>query len=108
MVDVARYRAKLEQRRDELQARLQEIDAELDSHRSKDWEELATEREGDEVLESEGRMAQEELARIQAAFARMEEDEYGYCVDCGDEIAPERLDILPATPFCQVCAAKHG
>ena len=108
MVDVAKYRAILEARAAELEARLQEIADELDSHQSKDWEELATEREGDEVLEHEGKLAQEELARIKAAFVRMEEDEYGYCVDCGDEISPERLDILPATPFCRVCAAKHA
>ncbi|HHL21877.1 MAG TPA: TraR/DksA family transcriptional regulator [Aliiroseovarius sp.] len=107
MIDIAKYRAKLEARQAELLARLEEIEAELESHHSKDWEDLATEREGDEVLEEEARLAREELAQIAAAFTRMEEGEYGYCVECGDEISPERLDILPATPFCRVCAAKH-
>lgn len=35
----------------ELSARLIEIEASLESHEAKDWEEQATEREGDEVLE---------------------------------------------------------
>ncbi len=108
MTDIARFRSILDSRRAELVARLEEIEAELESHRSRDWEELATEREGDEVLEEEGRMARAEMMRIDAAKRRMEEDEFGYCVDCGDEIAPARLEILPATPFCQVCAARHG
>ncbi|HBZ43116.1 MAG TPA: molecular chaperone DnaK [Maritimibacter sp.] len=42
--------------------------------------------------------------RIAAAFARMEENEYGYCVDCGEEIAKKRLDLDPAVPTCISCA----
>ncbi|MGP1355336.1 MAG: TraR/DksA family transcriptional regulator, partial [Roseicyclus sp.] len=44
-------RQQLEDRLAALTERLQEIEEELDSHQSKDWEELAVEREGDEVLE---------------------------------------------------------
>lgn len=104
MIDTARYRAKLEKRMGELQARLQEIDAELDSHQSKDWEELATERESDEVLEHEGALGKAEIAKITAALGRMDEGEFGYCVKCGSEIGAERLDVVPATPFCRACA----
>lgn len=38
--------------------------------------------------------------RIQAALARIEEGEFGYCLTCGDPIAKARLDIDPATPTC--------
>jgi len=51
MVDTEKFRLILESRRDELIERLREIDEALEGHQSKDWEELATEREGDEVLE---------------------------------------------------------
>lgn len=108
MVDTAKYRAILETRLAELTARLREIDETLDSHQSRDWEELATEREGDEVLESMGTSGKAEIARIKAALARMEEDEFGYCVTCGDEIPEERLDLVPYTPFCRSCADKLG
>lgn len=108
MVDTAKYRDILEGRLTELQARLQEIDEALDSHQSKDWEELATEREGDEVLERMGSSGKAEVAKIQAALTRMDEGEFGYCVDCGDEIAEERLDVVPYTPFCRRCADKRG
>ncbi len=107
MIDVGKYSAILDARLKELEALLQEVDAELDSHQSKDWEELAVEREGDEVLERRGTDAQAEIAKIRAAQARIDEGEFGYCVECGDEIAEERLQLVPFTPFCHTCAAKH-
>lgn len=104
MPDLAMRRAQLEERLQFLDARLHELDAELDSHRSKDWEELATEREGDETLERLGQSGQAEMAQIHAALSRMDAGTYGVCVTCGDEISEERLDLLPFTPFCRKCA----
>jgi DnaK suppressor protein len=46
-----------------------------------------------------------EIAQINAAFKRMEENEFGYCVECGDEIAPKRLELNPAIARCVECAA---
>lgn len=106
MVNTAKYKVILETRLAELQDRLHEIDEALDSHQSKDWEELATERETDEVLERMGSSGQVEIAKIQAALTRVEEGEFGYCVRCGDEISEERLDVVPYTPFCRKCADK--
>jgi hypothetical protein len=62
MTDLAQRRKELEDRLKALDSRLHEIEEELDSHQSKDWEELATEREGDEVLERLGVSGQEEIA----------------------------------------------
>jgi RNA polymerase-binding transcription factor DksA len=107
MDDFSTRRTALESRLQELDARLHQIDEELDSHNSKDWEELATEREEDEVLEGMGLSGQAEIRMIKAALSRMDIGEYGDCVDCGDTISGERLDVLPFTPFCRVCAAKH-
>jgi len=107
MADISKRRTALNDRLKELEARLLQIDEELDSHSSKDWEELAVEREEDEVLEGMGLSAQAEIRMIKSALQRMDEGEYGYCVECGDKISEERLDILPYTPFCAKCAAKH-
>jgi RNA polymerase-binding transcription factor DksA len=71
---------------------------------TKDWEDGATEREQDEALEALGHSAEAELRMIDAALARITEGEYGACVTCGADIAPARLDLLPATPFCAACA----
>ena len=80
------------------------IDSELDQHLSSDWDDLASEREGDEVLEGMGLSAQQELRQIVAALERLDAGDYGICVTCGQPIADKRLDLLPCTPFCQSCA----
>ncbi|QGY00381.1 TraR/DksA family transcriptional regulator [Roseovarius faecimaris] len=45
-----------------------------------------------------------ERTRLHAALARMEEGEFGYCDDCGDEIAKGRLELDPAAQLCIDCA----
>ncbi|MCB1360439.1 MAG: TraR/DksA C4-type zinc finger protein [Rhodobacter sp.] len=102
--DLKRRKAQLVARLTELDARLHGIEDELLSHQSRDWEDLATEREQDEVLTSMGQGGRDELRAIYAALKRMDEGEYGFCTVCGERITEDRLDILPATPFCRVHA----
>ncbi len=45
-----------------------------------------------------------EISQIDAALQRMEEDEFGYCVECGEDIAPKRLELNPAIARCVDCA----
>jgi len=45
-----------------------------------------------------------ELRRIAAALTRIEEGEYGWCVECGEAIGEKRLEIDPAAPRCRACA----
>ncbi len=52
------------------------------------------------------RRRQIELQKIAAALSRIEEGEFGYCVDCGERIAMERLNADPAAALCIQCAAK--
>ena len=46
------------------------------------------------------RRRQRDMQLIDAALKRLDEGEYGYCVNCGEAIEPERLALDPATPFC--------
>lgn len=48
---------------------------------------------------------QDQRRRIHAALARIEEQEYGYCTECGDTIAEQRLDIDPTHRTCVSCAS---
>lgn len=104
MTNIATRRNQLKARLADLGQRLEGIEAELDSHDSRDWEELATERETDEVLEGMGVSGQQEIRAITAALARIESGDYGFCVTCGAEIGDARLDVVPYTPFCRTCA----
>lgn len=107
MKSLEHRRAELLARKAALTARMAQISDEFETHEAKDWAEMATEREGDEVLADLGDAARAELRMIGAALARLDEGEYGYCVTCGEPIAEERLDLLPATPFCRDHAARH-
>ena len=46
------------------------------------------------------------LARIEAALARIDAGDYGWCVQCNEAIAPKRLALDPALPICVTCAAE--
>jgi len=52
------------------------------------------------------RRRQIELQKITAALRRIEDDDYGYCPLCDEEIAIKRLEINPATTQCISCAEK--
>jgi DnaK suppressor protein len=47
------------------------------------------------------------LQKIDSALRRIANDEYGYCLDCGEEIYLRRLAIEPTTLFCIQCAGKR-
>ncbi|MGH7894758.1 MAG: TraR/DksA family transcriptional regulator [Candidatus Binatia bacterium] len=49
-----------------------------------------------------------ELPEIEAALGRAAKDAYGVCVSCGNGIAPGRLEVLPATPYCLACAIESA
>src|SRR5437588_12083263 len=48
-------------------------------------------------------MKSETLNKITDALARLEQGEYGYCYDCGEEIAEKRLRALPFAVRCKDC-----
>lgn len=51
--------------------------------------------------------ARERLSAADAALARMDEGEYGTCVECGAEIPVARLEARPMSIRCVDCAAKQ-
>lgn len=51
----------------------------------------------------EGRRRQEAVA-LTRLLARIDDDEFGYCEDCGDAIALPRLRINPIVTQCIECA----
>lgn len=51
--------------------------------------------------------ARVELKRIDAALKRMENGDFGECLDCGEPIAAGRLQADPASTLCVTCAAAR-
>ena len=48
------------------------------------------------------------LQAIEEALYRMEKGTYGICRDCGDPIAPARLEAIPWTRVCITCKQKQN
>ncbi|MFQ5544251.1 MAG: TraR/DksA family transcriptional regulator [Nitrospiria bacterium] len=46
------------------------------------------------------------LKRISGALQRIDQDEFGDCLRCDEEIDPKRLEIDPTSFFCIDCANK--
>ena len=49
-----------------------------------------------------------EIARIDAALARLDAGTYGECLRCEEEIEPKRLDFDLAATLCADCARSSG
>jgi DnaK suppressor protein len=48
------------------------------------------------------------LQAIEEALYRMEKGVYGICRDCGESIAPARLEAIPWTRVCISCKQKQN
>ena len=48
-------------------------------------------------------MKSETLNKINDALVRLEQGDYGYCFDCGEEIGEKRLRALPFAVRCKDC-----
>ncbi len=59
----------------------------------------------DQAMSAEARRRRHAaLQSIDAALRRMDEGEYGSCVNCGETIAYGRLELDPAIELCVDCA----
>ena len=43
------------------------------------------------------------LLQIEQAFERIENEEFGYCLSCEEEIGQKRLVSVTESPFCVLC-----
>ena len=56
------------------------------------------------MAQARERKRRADLVRIDLALRRLDEGEYGYCTECGEEIAQARLDVDPMAERCIKCA----
>lgn len=106
-MDTEAVRTRLLLRREELHRRANSASADLRHESdplSADFAEQVTQRESDEVLDALSESAREELRQIQAALRRLDEGRYTTCAGCGEPIEPGRLEAVPYTDRCRVCA----
>lgn len=73
---------------------------------AQDFAEQATQLENSEVVDFLGNFTRNELIQIKQAIIRLDSGDYGVCVQCGQDISPERLAALPFVDKCIGCAKR--
>ncbi|WP_025738816.1 TraR/DksA family transcriptional regulator [Salinivibrio socompensis] len=53
------------------------------------------------------RRRRDRLLQVRAALRRIEEDDYGYCIDCDEPINPKRLEFDPCALRCVGCEGNN-
>ncbi len=101
-------RLQLEQRLHELQGQVAHLEHHLrrvDGPHSADFEEQATDQEGDEVMQALDDSGRRELQDIESALARMDAGIYGICERTGKRIPLRRLQLVPTAR--ETVPARH-
>ncbi|MFT5756019.1 MAG: DnaK suppressor protein [Alteromonadaceae bacterium] len=96
--------AVLLNKKSQLERRINAIEIDVKKGRSSDFAEQTTECENDEVLDEIHHEAVTELTLITEALQRIDDNKYGLCVNCEEQIDPQRLSILPYISTCIRCA----
>ena len=111
-MDVANYRDALLRKRNELlggtAAKPLQWTMENNSGRQGD---MADQASGNNEVHIQLKLKQTDakiLQAIEEALFRMEKGIYGTCRDCGDPIAPARLEAIPWTRVCISCKQKQN
>jgi RNA polymerase-binding protein DksA len=107
-LDLLAVRQKLEAEREQLLASLPLEEANgrgqsLNPDRGDLAEEYSS-RERDLALQA---MKAEHLEQVEEALARLDEGRYGLCENCGQQIPPGRLEILPYATLCVSCQSQQ-
>jgi len=105
-LDTSNYETALRALQKQFRERFDRVEKHIrhrDGPVSADFAEQATGRQNDDVIFALDENLNLELRAIDAALKRIENDEFGICTACGDEIELARLDAIPWTTTCVGC-----
>ena len=112
---LAQLRAALDRREAELREEIETVErlaagasVSNPQHQVEDAGEQGEHRTREAVRSVEQERDLDELRQIAAAKERMARGEYGQCVDCGVEIACERLEVQPAASRFVPCQERYA
>ena len=106
-MDAAYFRARIEGEQQELQmlsdaGRKARAPVELDQQSVGRLSRMdAIQQQSMDLAREERRKAR--LATLAVAVHRLDKDEFGYCLACGEDISRQQLEIDPAVTLCVDC-----
>ena len=107
MPDKTEARSRLTVRLAALMSQVGRIEAELGRPLDDDFAGQAVDREDDQALDTLESSLLAEIELTRKAIARLGLRGYGICTSCGNVIAAERLNALPAAAECISCASTQ-
>lgn len=103
-IDLAYFRQRLEERRREITEGKKTIEpVALDQSRVGRLSRMDAMQQ-QAMAQAAARLTEMELGRIRQALRLMESGDYGYCIQCDEEIAVGRLRVDPSALTCITCA----
>lgn len=105
MNDYSAIEEQLKARLSDLMQRTRAIEDDLRHPLDDDLDEQAIDLADDEALEGIDNVLLAEARQIRLALSRIATGTYGFCANCGEEIAPARLAARPIATRCIKCAA---
>ena len=106
-MEIEKIKAELIKSKAELESRLKRTHKHIyqkDEPVSANFSEQVKQTENDQLVRALEADGIEEIAQINTALHRIEEDIYQLCAHCGEEISEERLQAIPYTDSCIECA----
>ncbi|MGD8402210.1 MAG: TraR/DksA C4-type zinc finger protein [Anaerolineales bacterium] len=109
-INLDKMRKKLDKQKKELSARVEEEreKASPNSLANPDRSDLASDYSYRARRLSMVEQLEEQLEETTEALNRIDEGTYGQCTNCGNSIAPERLEALPAAELCIDCQRQKS
>ena len=106
--EISHLRGRLLLRQSELFAAIPGVEADLlwvaQVHQG-DYVERGDKEPARRLLQSLAGEDRAEFQALMAALDRIDNDNFGVCTECGAPVEALRLAGVPATPFCEDCAA---
>lgn len=94
---------KLLAERDLLIQKLKDNDLSVDDAETPDPVDLAVRNYSKNVMLAVSENESKQLALIDEAVLRIDDNEYGHCQNCEKEINPKRLAAIPSARYCLEC-----
>lgn len=95
------FQSRLLEWRKRLSASLDSVDKTIHSalETSPDWVDTASAQTQAELIRVNQRRAVAMIREVDAALERIQDGNYGFCIETGDEIGIKRLNALPTAQF---------
>ncbi len=102
-LNLEEIKEKLIAERELLVKKLSGNDLSVDDSETPDPVDLAVRNYSKNVMLAVSENESRQVALIDQALMRIEDDEYGFCQNCEKEINPKRLAALPSARYCIEC-----